>query len=284
MPFLKPLPFLFGFFLIAYGGLCAWLFFGQRRLIFLPSRVMESTPTDYGVPYEDVWIPVGSGEGTIHGWLLKGSGKSDLTFLYLHGNAANISQNLPWATALHAVGASVLMIDYRGYGLSSGPFPSERQLYEDALAAWNYLHHQRGISPNSLVIYGHSIGGAVAVHLATQVPEAAGVIVESSFTSMMAMAERSGYGRLFPVGKLLTQRFDSLAKVPSLQVPVLYIHGAEDASVPAAMSQEMYEATPEPKEIWLVPNADHNDVVDQAGADFQRRLAEFLNRNVLIQQ
>jgi hypothetical protein len=282
MLFLKPFLSFLGLFILFYGGACTWLFLGQRRLIFLPDHVIESTPLEAGVPYEDVWIPVG--EGQIHGWWLPNQGKLDLTFLYLHGNAANISQNLTWALALRQLGASVLMIDYRGYGLSSGPFPSEVQLYEDALAAWQYLLREKGISPEEVIIYGHSIGGAVGVNLASQVPQGGGLIVESSFTSMSDMAERSGYATLFPVERLLTQRFDSLKKLPSIDMPVLYIHGQEDTSVPAAMSQQLYDATQGPKELWLVPSADHNDVVEQAGEDFQLRIQQFLNRHGLIRR
>jgi uncharacterized protein len=283
MLFLKPLAGFTSLFLVFYGVLCAGLFWGQRRLIFLPSPTIESTPINYGVPYEDVWIPVGNGDDRMHGWWLPGDGRLNLTFLYLHGNAANISRNLTWAVELHGLGASVLMIDYRGYGLSSGPFPSEAQMYEDALAAWNYLQHQRQVLPHELVIYGHSIGGAVGVQLATQVPQAAGLVVESSFTSMADMATRSGYATWFPVQQLLTQHFNSLVKVSSLDMPVLYIHGLEDTSVPPDMSQQLYEATPGLKELWLVPNADHNDVVEQAGDTFEQRLRQFLSQSVLLQ-
>lgn len=234
------------------------------------------------MPYEDVWIPVG--DGHIHGWWLPNEGELDLTFLYLHGNAANISQNLTWALALRDLGASVLMIDYRGYGLSSGPFPSEAQFYEDALAAWNFLLQEKGIPTEEIVIYGHSIGGAVGVDLAAQVSQGAALIVESSFTSMTDMAKGSGYATLFPVERLLTQRFESLEKLPSIDMPVMYIHGENDASVPASMSQQLYEATQAPKEIWLVPNADHNDVVEQAGGEFPGQILQFLHRHVLIQR
>lgn len=280
MPFVKPVLSLLGTLLLLYGVAFAWLYVGQRRLIFLPSRTLESTPESAGVPYEEVWIPVGDGQ--VHGWWLPNPAPGNLTFLYLHGNAANISKNLTWTLELYGLGASVLMIDYRGYGLSSGPFPHEAQLYEDALAGWNYLLQQRKIPASDIIIYGHSLGGAVGIHLAHQVSEGAGLIVDSSFTSLTDMARRSSYGNWFPVERLLTQKFESLAKVPQLDMPVLYIHGVEDASVPASMSQQLYEATPEPKELWLVPDADHNDVVEQSGEDFQRRIQQFLNRNVLL--
>jgi hypothetical protein len=282
MPFLKPFFSFLGLLLLLYGGACAWLFLGQRRLIFFPDRTVASTPAVAGVPYEDVWIPVGAGQ--IHGWWLPNEGRLDLTFLYLHGNAANISPNLPSALVLRNLGASVLMIDYRGYGLSSGPFPSEARLYEDALAAWNYLLQEKGIAAEEIVIYGHSIGGAVGVNLASQVPGGGGLIVKSSFTSLADMAKRSSYAALFPVEQLLTQRFDSLQKLPSVDMPVLYIHGQADASVPATMSQQLYAATQAPKELWLVPNADHNDVVEQAGGEFPQRILQFLNQNVLVQR
>lgn len=272
---------LFGIPLLLYGTACAWLFLGQRQLIFLPSRIMESTPQEAGISYEDVWISIG--DDTVHGWWLPGHGEGSLTFLYLHGNAENISQNLTWAIPLQSLGASVFMIDYRGYGLSSGPFPRERQLYDDAVAALNYLQQKRGIAANNIVIYGHSLGGAVGVQLASQFPQLAGLIVESSFTSMTAMAERSSYADWFPVRSLLIQKFDSLSKVSSLNLPVFYIHGAEDASVPPGMSQQLYRATPEPKELWLVPGADHNDVIEVAGQDFQRRIHQFLADHMLIQ-
>jgi fermentation-respiration switch protein FrsA (DUF1100 family) len=282
MPLLKPLASFLGLLLLLYGGACAWLFLSQRRLIFMPDRTLESTPLDAGIPYEDVWIPVGDGQ--IHGWWLPNETGLGLTFLYLHGNAANISQNLVWALALRNLGASVLMIDYRGYGLSSGPFPSETRLYEDALAAWDFLRQEKGIPPEEIVMYGHSMGGAVAVELASYVPQGGGLIVESSFTSMADMAQRSGYATLFPVEQLLTQRFDSINKLPSVSMPVLYIHGQNDTSVPATMSQQLYKATQAPKAIWLVPNAKHNDVVEQAGGEFQQQILQFLNRHVLIQR
>jgi hypothetical protein len=280
MPFLKPAVFWLNLLLFVYGGACACLFLGQRRLIFMPSRVIETTPLEAGVAYEDVWIPVGN--GTIHGWWIPNQGEQDLTFLYLHGNAANISQNLPWALALRGLGASVLMIDYRGYGLSSGPYPRESQLYEDALAAWNFLLQEKEVPAEEIVIYGHSIGGAVGVHLASQGRQGAGMIVESSFTSLTDMAQRSSYAALFPVGRLLTERFDSLDKIATVDMPVMYIHGQADASVPATMSRQLYEATLAPKELWLVPDADHNDVIEQAGDDFQRRIGQFLHRYGLI--
>lgn len=242
-----------------------------------------ATPADWGLAYEAVWIPVeGRGPtGQMHGWWLPTGDTPDLTVLYLHGNSGNISSNISQVKRLRALGASVLTIDYRGYGRSSGPFPDESRLYADAEAAYHFLIHDKAVDPRHLMVYGHSLGGAIAIDLALRVPPPAGLVVEGSFTSMGDMAERSTYNAWFPVRMLLTQSFESLAKVPHLALPTLYIHGLADASVPPDMSQTLYHATPAPKELWLVPNADHNDLIAQAGDDFDHRLHQFIQRHIL---
>lgn len=259
---------------LVYLGLCGWLWSSQRRLIFLPSADLTTTPADLGLAYETVGIPVGQG-GRIHGWWLPGEEPSPLTVLYLHGNAGNISTNLGRAALLRSLGVSVLSIDYRGYGLSSGPFASEERLYEDAQAAYRYLHQDRGIDPRQLVIYGHSLGGAIALNLAGEVPALAALIIDASFTSMVDMVVLSPYNRWFPVRYLLTQRFDSLAKVPHLNLPIFYIHGLADIDIPPSMTERLYQGTPEPKLIWLVPGVEHNNLPEVAGTALQQRLREF---------
>lgn len=257
---------------VAYTIICALLWVGQRRLVFAPNPILTTTPADINLPHEDVWIPVNGGQ--VHGWWLPGK-DADSALLYLHGNAGNISSNLTKAAAFQEIGLGVLIIDYRGYGLSSGPYPSEMELYTDAAAAWQYLVDDQGLVPEQIVIFGHSIGGAVAIDLALAQPGAAGLIVEGTFTSMAAMARRSGYGWV-PVNWLLHQRFDSLSKLPRLKVPVFFIHGLADASVPAEMTQELYQAAPQPKRLWLVPGADHNDVLPTAGMEYLNRVHQFL--------
>jgi pimeloyl-ACP methyl ester carboxylesterase len=283
MPILKVLFVFLGISGLIYLALCSWLWLGQRQLMFLPTPAHVMTPADMGVSYQDVWISVeDAGQSKIHGWWLPALGDSPLTFLYLHGNAGNISSNLTRAVQLHGLGASVLTIDYRGYGLSSGPFPDEQQFYDDAWAALDFLTTEKEINPENLVIYGHSLGGAIAIHLAHQVPQLAALMVESSFTSMADMAALSHYNRWFPVQQLLTQKFDSLSKVKTLRMPVLYLHGLADATVPAAMSQQLYQATTAPADLWLVPNADHNDLTDWTGDEFIQRLTQFLGSLILV--
>jgi hypothetical protein len=176
----------------------------------------------------------------------------------LHGKGKNISANAKHANRLMRMGFSVLLIDYRGYGRSEGGFPSESSVYTDAQTAWDYLI-QKGYQPSQIMIYGHSLGGAIAIDLGLKQPKAMGLIIDASFTSMSDMAQLDPKYRVFPIDLLIHQRFDSIAKVRSLSVPVLYIHGTADDLIPAVMSQSLYEATPTRKQIVLIPNGGHNN-------------------------
>ncbi|MGB3266929.1 MAG: alpha/beta fold hydrolase, partial [Microcoleus sp.] len=198
--------------------------------------------------------------------------------LYLHGNGSNVGANVEHAHRFHRLGLSVFLIDYRGYGKSQGDFPSEYRVYEDAEFAWDYLVKQRGIHPNQIYIYGHSLGGAIAIDLAVRHPEAAGLIVEGSFTSVRAMVDfQKGLFWMFPIDFLLTQRFDSLSKVDRLQMPVLFIHGTADTVVPSQMSKKLFDAAPEPKQLYMVPDGGHNNVAEIGGAEYLQRFRQFLD-------
>ena len=179
--------------------------------------------------------------------------------LYLHGNDKNIGygHDLDSAARMHGLGYNLLMVDYRGYGKSTGGEPSEAKVYEDAEAAWNYLLKQRVSAPQRTFIYGHSLGGAIAIDLAIHHPEAAGVIAESTFTSIYAMGRRD-YSYL-PVGLLLNQHFDSLDKVGKLKIPVLLIHGTWDTRVPWQMSQRLFDRAPQPKFLKLIEGGEHSN-------------------------
>lgn len=260
---------------IAYIFSCILLFILQTRFIFQPTAIIQKTPDAFNIPYEEVWLPITNKSGKLeklHGWWIPGNSppqpplvrefkKGDFkkVLLYLHGRGFNIGANINQSYRFRQLGFSVLLIDYRGYGRSQGGFPNESQVYEDTETAYNYLVKQRKLSPSQIVLYGHSLGGAVAIELAIKHPEAAGLIVQSSFTSMADMIENNALMRIFPVRLLLTQKFDSLAKIPSLQMPVLFVHGTADPLIPATMSKILYAASSEPKEFLLVPNAKHNN-------------------------
>ncbi|ELS31179.1 MULTISPECIES: alpha/beta hydrolase [Pseudanabaena] len=251
-----------------YGSVCAGLWFGQTRLVFSPEKEITTTPANFNATYEDVLIPVKKADGTsenIHGWWLpnikqeeKGNLGDRKVILYLHGKGKNISANAKHANRLMRMGFSVLVFDYRGYGRSEGSFPSESSVYTDAQTAWDYLI-QKGYKSNQILIYGHSLGGAIAIDLAIKHPEALGAIVDASFTSMSDMAQLDPKYRIFPIDLLIHQRFDSIAKVRSLAIPVLYIHGTADEVIPLSMAQSLYEATPSRKQIVIIPNGGHNN-------------------------
>ncbi len=245
----------------AAGGGCAYLDVMQRELIYQPVRDYAGTPADRGLEFEDVWLTVKGAQGEasarVHGWWLPARGPDAPTLLYLHGTRGSLGRNLYRIARWRDLGFAVLAIDYRGFGRSDGELPSETEVYADAQAAWEYLR-RREPDPQRRFLYGHSLGGAVAIEVASHNGDVAGLIVESSFTSMSDMAARSKYGFL-PVDLVLTQHFDSLAKITSVSAPVLFIHGTDDRYVPPEMSERLFQMAREPKRLLLVEDAGHND-------------------------
>ena len=250
-------------FAIAYLTICCFLWMGQQRFLFWPSPTLERTPSKYHLDYEDVWLPVSASDGNekrLHGWWIPAVQSQAPVLLYFHHNAINISANVSQANSFHKLGFSVLLIDYRGFGLSEGGFPSELEIYEDARAAWNYLTQTRGIPPERIFIYGHSLGGAIAIDLAVSQPKAAALITHNTFTSLRDMTKRFGLFWLFPMDLLLRYEFDSIGKIRSLQMPVLFIHGTRDPQIPASMSQHLFAEAPEPKQLLLIPDGHDNNI------------------------
>ncbi|NJO43729.1 MAG: alpha/beta hydrolase [Cyanobacteria bacterium CRU_2_1] len=266
---------------ILYLSACGFLYFRQTRMLFLPSTEIEVTPTDFDLAYEEVWLPVAKGE-RMHGWWIPANGSETGTLLYLHGNGINIGANVEHANRYHQLGFSVLLMDYRGYGRSEGEFPNEVRVYQDARRMWEYLTQERQIPADRIFVYGHSLGGAIAIELMQTYPDAAGLIVESSFTSVRNAVERTTSFGIFPIDLLLTQRFESIDKVASLQLPVLFIHGTSDSRIPSDMSELLYAATPEPKQLYLVPGADHNNVAEIAGSEYFRVVGQFIQQATIL--
>ncbi len=263
-----------GLLITTYLGLCLLLRFKQTRLMFHPSPIIKSTPADYDLVYEEVWLPVSTGQ--IHGWWISASTLEAPVILYFHGNGTNNGDTVGRASRFYQLGFSVLLIDYRGYGKSDPTFPDETKVYEDAEAAWKYLTQDRGIKPQNLSIYGHSLGGAIGIEMAARHPEMAGLIVEGTFTSMKEMANIMGYSRLFPLKLILTQKFDSINKISGIQVPILLIHGTEDEVVPTFMSQQLYDVAPTAKKLYLVPGAKHNDLPTIGGENYLKIISYFV--------
>ncbi len=283
----KLLPLVTTVIAIAYLTLCILVSRQQTRLIFFPTTAIEFTPEYFSIPYEDVWLPVKAKSGQVerlHAWWMPAKQPNAKVLLYLHGNGKNISANLSHAHRFYQLGFSVLLIDYRGYGRSEGSFPNEMNVYQDAETAWNYLVQQKQIPPEQIFLYGHSLGGAVAIDLALKQPKAAGLIVEGTFTSVRDVIDYRNMFRLFPVNLLLTQRFESIDKIPQLKMPILFIHGTADSTIPAFMSQKLYDVAPEPKKLILVEGADHNDLAKLSGVQYLQWVEAFVQRSMVNSQ
>lgn len=263
-----------------YGIACVGLWVTQNRFIYKPNRTVTTTPAEkFQLPFQDIYLPVKLENGSIekiHGWWIPSTRKDARVLLYLHGVGKNIQAHLENFNRLHNLGFSVLAIDYRGYGRSDGDFPSESGVYIDAQMAWDYLIQQQQIKPEQIVIYGHSLGGAIAIELANKHPDAAGLIVESSFTSMRDMVSLDPKFAIFPIDLLLHQKFDSIHKVATLKMPVLYIHGTSDEVVPFHMSQKLYEATLGNKQLVFIPNGKHNTNAEVGGAMYLQTIQNFV--------
>jgi pimeloyl-ACP methyl ester carboxylesterase len=257
---------------IAYIAACIFLLLRQNRFIFKPHKTIRTIPTSFNLDYQEVWLPVSTNSGNknqVNGWWIPAAKSDAKVCLYLHGNGSNIGDEIKRAFWYHKWGFSTLLIDYRGYGRSPGKFPTEASVYEDVEAVWNYLTQVKKIPPQKIFIYGHSLGGAIAIEVAIRHPEVAGLAVEGTFTNMREMvAHLYKEFLIFPVDLLLHQKFDSLSKVRSLKMPVLFIHGTTDSIVPAHMSQTLFAAAPEPKKLLLVPQAGHHDVEELGGEQY----------------
>jgi pimeloyl-ACP methyl ester carboxylesterase len=265
---------------LAYLLLCAFMWATQRHYIFKPRALLQTTPDRLGLKFEEVHIPSGSGteQGDLNAWWLPAESANAPSMLYLHGNDKNMAAaiDLDRAARLHNMGYNLLLVDYRGYGKSTGGSPSEAKVYEDAEASWTYLIKQRANDPKRTFIYGHSLGGAIAIELATHHPEAAGLIAESNFTTMADMGQRQ-YPFL-PTEQLLNQRFDSMGKISSLKIPLLLIHGTWDRLVPYQMSQRLFDSAPQPKFIKLIEGGEHGNDAIIAPLEYRTAVGEFVQR------
>jgi alpha-beta hydrolase superfamily lysophospholipase len=231
----------------------------QRRWIFQPVALHADDDGAHLTGIDDVWIDVPSGPRTeikpkLHALWLDGPDPGAPVLLYLHGARLNVERSEFRLRRMQELGFAVLAIDYRGFGRSSDELPSEASVDEDARIAWAWLAAHRP-GPDRY-IFGHSLGGAIAVRLATEVPDAKGLIVEGTFTSIPAVFETMKWGWL-PITPLITQRFDSIDRIAKVKVPVLVVHGEDDSLIPSALGRALYDRATAPKRFVLVPGGTH---------------------------
>lgn len=259
-----------------YGALLLLLFLFQPRLLFLPGvpgRSLTATPADSGLDFESVELETSDGE-TLHGWWIPHQ-RARGVVLFHHGNAGNISHRLESLRIFHGLGLSVLIYDYRGYGRSTGK-PSESGLAHDAEAAWKWLVEERGIAPERIVLFGRSMGAAVAARLARDVG-AAGLIVESAFTSVPDIGAELYWW--LPVRWLSRLQFATADYVADADMPVLVIHSSEDEIIPFEHGRRIHEAAPEPKTLMEI-HGDHNTGFLISGERYRRGLDAFVDRHL----
>jgi fermentation-respiration switch protein FrsA (DUF1100 family) len=238
--------------------------------IFFPDRHLVCTPADYGLSFEDVWFTA-SDQVKLHGWFVP-AGPSDAVLLFCHGNAGNISHRVDNISRLHALGISVFIFDYRGYGNSEGSI-SEAGFYLDAEAAHGIASGYASQRQQKLVIFGRSLGGIAAVHIASLRP-CEGVILESTFTHLGAMAREH-----FPapgVHKMLKTRLNSVDKIGQVKVGTLFFHGDLDDIVPISLGRELFDAANAPKEFVIISGAGHNDTYVVGGDRYFEKIKSFV--------
>jgi fermentation-respiration switch protein FrsA (DUF1100 family) len=260
----------------------------EERFIYFPSRypegiwdveALQAVESGVGLAIGDCWLRAEDGVH-LHGWFCKRGRKGSTTtehpapemvFLFFHGNGGNLTHRCDMLAKLVTLPVEVFIVDYRGYGRSEGR-ASEEGLYLDARAAWNFLVSERAVQPESIVIFGKSLGGAVAVDLATRV-EPAGLIIQSSFTSIPDMAKR-----MIPILPrfFIRTQMDSVSKVSRIDCPKLFIHSPVDEVVPYELGRRLFEAASEPKEFYEVPSAPHNETYLVGGEAYLGALRRFV--------
>ncbi len=265
--------------LVVFGVLagCGSLDEKEREWIFQPGDRTWAGGLAAAEGMEDEWIDFTAKGATqptrLHGlWLPASHADGAPVLLYLHGARFDVRGSAPRIRRMQQLGFSVLAIDYRGFGESSKALPSETSAYEDARAAWDWLAARYPQSRR--YVFGHSLGGAIAVHLASEVQhDAAGLIVESSFPSIPDVVSSFKWGWL-PVGPLITQRFEAGELIGSVTMPVLVVHGSEDKLIPPALGRALYDKAPQPKRFVLVEGGSHHSANTLGQAAYRQALAE----------
>lgn len=258
---------------VLYGGFAGLLYLMQYKFVYYPETSIHYSPADVGLVYEDITMTTSDGI-QIHGWFLPHE-QSRATILYFHGNAGNLSDRVEFLQQLHGLDVSIFGIDYRGYGYSEGK-PTPRGTYRDAETAWDYLVQERNIPPDEIIIYGRSLGGAIASWLAVRKTPAA-LMLGSTFTSAETMARKMF--PIIPVQWFIHIPYNSEDHLPHVKCPVLISHSVDDDVVPFAHGKTLFDLANEPKKFLQLQGA-HSNVVWASGRNYIEGLDAFISEFV----
>jgi fermentation-respiration switch protein FrsA (DUF1100 family) len=261
--------------IVVYLGLLLLLRLNEARLIYFPgsTRSLLPPPAHLGLPVERVEIPTEDGV-TLVSWLIPaGADSTGFWLLICHGNAGNLSEfgRPDHYAGLRELGLHILAFDYRGYGESKG-VPTEAGLYTDARAAYRFLRERRGVPPARIVVFGHSLGSAVAVDLVSREP-AAGLIVEGALTSVIERGQE--LYPFIPVRWIAASRYLSIEKISRVTIPKLFLHARGDEVIPLAHGRRLYEAAPPPK-TFIELDGGHGDAFDLDSANYFGAIRRFV--------
>lgn len=261
----------------AYGGFALLLAVFQSHLVFYPEtgREIIATPARINLPYEDIRLETSDGV-RLHGWHIPAP-QARGTVLFLHGNAGNISHRLDSVLMFHRLGYSTLIFDYRGYG-NSGGTPTEQGTYRDAEAAWRHLTESRHIPPCRIVLFGESLGGAVAAWLAASHKPAA-LVIASGFTSVPDLAQQ--LYPFLPVRWLARIRYDTRESLGAVTAPVLVAHSPEDDIIPFEHGRALFAAAHPPKQFLELAGG-HNDGFIFMRDSWVKALEDFLGEQMNV--
>jgi fermentation-respiration switch protein FrsA (DUF1100 family) len=266
--------------LVVILAVCTYIFYPsvESFFIYFPQSRFDFTPEEFRLQYKEAYFNTEDGN-QLHGWFFPAE-KDGPVILHFHGNAGNISHRLDLVQPFLGKGFSVFLVDYRGFGKSSGR-PSEPGLYKDGLAAWSYLVEKERIAPERIMLHGQSLGAAVAIEVALQ-KKVRGLVIESAFTSTKDMAKTMALFALF--SPVFPAHYNNLEKIPRVCVPKLVIHGERDEIVPFAMGQKLFEAATDPKFFYPVKDAGHNDVFVVGGEKYLEVLSEFARNGKIARE